>query len=540
MDSKILDFIRQRKATFFIGNGVSVIPPSCLPSWWQINHITLDSLANESYSLVPEVKQLTSLIKKREEDGNLPPEFVAEVITNRMGSSYFDVLQVLEGDVLNQVHLWLATLGKADMISAIVTTNFDTLIERAFEIVGVPLRVFVDPQDYETINISENSIMAKEDPCMLLKLHGTVNRPDTCIDTLVQRRRGLHPTILRALNYLGHQTFWVFLGYSGADFEADANYLGIRTRVNNAPGFAWLHHPDVTPLPAVTSLTELYGFERGIIEFGALPTWLNDIAKILPLHILPPPAYNLSPETIQKIRAETVMKIALNAQKWASERGEAECALVLSEIGVKAGYYADSKTVLLKLLEGRHEEKLDSFALGIIYQELGNIASHFDENKDALAYYQEAIVHYQHAKNIEGIFHSLRTLYDLANVIYQTGDINQAKNYYEEAIRLSEQYGQQRLRDTFRLNYASKLFQLENYSTALELYTQTFESSKERKDYLQAGRSTYYAGLTHLRMKNQQGAINAIENAISIWQVLEEEPAQLEDAQKLLQSLKDN
>ncbi|MFX0060913.1 MAG: SIR2 family protein [Candidatus Hermodarchaeota archaeon] len=539
MDSKILDFIRQRKVTFFVGAGVSVIPPTCLPSWWQINQIVLDNLANESYSLVPEVKQLTSLIKKREEDRKLPPEFVSEIITNRIDSAYFDVLQVLEGDILNQVHLWLATLGKANMISAIITTNFDTLIERAFETVGVPLHVFVDPQDYETINIPENAAKARESPCMLLKLHGTVTRPNTCINTLAQRKHGLHPSILRALNYLSRQTFWVFLGYSGADLEADANYLGIQAQVNDALGFVWLHPPNVTPLPAVASLTELYGSERGIIEFDVLPTWLNDIAKILPLHILPPPAYNLSPETIQKIRAETAMKIALNAYKWASEQGGVKCALILSEIGVKAGYYADSRTVLLKLLEKRHEEKLSSFALGIMYQELGDIASHFDENKDALAYYQEAIVHYQDAKNTEGIFHSLRNLYDVATAIYQTGDLNQAKNYYEQTIRLSELYGQQRLRDSFRLNYASVLFQLENYSTALELYTQTFESSKERRDYLQAGISTYYAGLTHLRMKNQQGAINAIENAISIWQVLEEAPTQLEDAQKLLQSLKD-
>ncbi|MFX1250779.1 MAG: SIR2 family protein [Promethearchaeota archaeon] len=538
MDSKILDFIKQRKVTFFVGAGISLIPPSCLPSWWQINHLVLDSLANESFPLVPEVKQLTSLIKKHEEDGNLPPEFVAEIITNRIGSSYFDVLQILEGDILNQVHLWLATLGKADMISAIVTTNFDTLIERAFETVGVPLDVFVDPEDYETIRISENSAQARLNPCRLLKLHGTANRPDTCIDTLAQRKRGLNPTILRVLNYLSRQTFWVFLGYSGADL---ANYLSsiIRAQVDNAPGFAWLQLPGTTPLSAVTSLTELYSPERGIIEFGVLPTWLSDIKKILPLHILPPPAYNLAPETIKKIRAETTMKIAINAQKWASKRGRAECTLVLSEIGVKAGYYADSQTVLLKLLERRYEEKLSSLALGIIYQELADIAKHFGENKDAIAYCQEAIVHYQDAKNTEGIFHSLRTLYNVATDIYQTGDINQAKSYYEQAIRLSEQYGQQRLGDSFRLNYASVLFQLENYSTALELYTQTFESSRERRDYLQAGISTYYAGLTYLRMKNQQGAINAIENAISSWRILEKAPAQLENAQKLLQSLKE-
>ncbi len=74
MDKKILDFVSQGKVTFFVGAGISIIPPSCLPGWWEVNHIILDSLAGESYSIVPEVKQLADLIKKREEE---PPQ-VAE------------------------------------------------------------------------------------------------------------------------------------------------------------------------------------------------------------------------------------------------------------------------------------------------------------------------------------------------------------------------------------------------------------------------------------------------------------------------------
>ena len=65
---------------------------------------------------MPEVRNLSEQIKQREEEGILPPEFVAEIITNRIGKSYFEVLQVLEGDTPNLAHLWLAALGKAGLL----------------------------------------------------------------------------------------------------------------------------------------------------------------------------------------------------------------------------------------------------------------------------------------------------------------------------------------------------------------------------------------------------------------------------------------
>ena len=57
MDKKILNIINQQKISLFVGAGISMIPPSCLPSWWQLNHIILDSLADESHSVVSEIKE---------------------------------------------------------------------------------------------------------------------------------------------------------------------------------------------------------------------------------------------------------------------------------------------------------------------------------------------------------------------------------------------------------------------------------------------------------------------------------------------------
>jgi len=855
MNTKILEFIKSRQVTFFLGAGTSMVPPSCLPSWWQINHIILDSLADEVSYLFPDIRQLVNFVKQREDEGKLPPEFVAELITNRIGESYFEVLQALEGDTPNLVHLWLATLAKAGLIKSIITTNFDTLIEQAFQVIGAPLRVFVNPHDYEPIEFPEDfANIAHESPCNLFKLHGTATQPKTCVDTLAQRKQGLHSNILNTLKYLGSQTFWVILGYSGADLEADANYLGIRARMNNSLGFSWLHLPDRGPLPAVAELAELYGQDRGIIEFGVLPEWLDKLEEILPPHMNRPEIIPLSNEEIQRIKSVTEQSIVQHASIWAKARGTSECAMVLADIAISAGFHEEARSVFLKLLEDIEGGELTSFGLGIVFQGLGEIARHFGENRDALTYYQDAVTYFRDAQHTEGIFSSLqgvaqilryfgdypqaektlqgyleysrntgdneayvhglidlgnfcretgelhkgleilneayplaiqqglellrahillgqsmlemefgnpieaeekateaknvytrlgedsflsetfrhlayiywkrgevdhafelldqakisadlvgnksriirsermrgefltqignyfeaetvlkntvevaenigdlqlllvtwqslgltyqmqglldesysvyqnalkiaekfeldiqaaglrnnlgivaeqrehfeealthyqaaievftrtgqlesiagtqgnianiyyrlgnyeesrkyyqkifdifeelqdiggilRTVYNMANVIYQSGDIQQANEHYEKAIQLAEQYERPGLKDYFQLNYANVLFQLEDFLPALDLYTKTYLSSSDREDYLQAGMAIYYAGLTYLKLFLPQQAIEAIEEAISIWTILDEELPQIIEAQNLLNSL---
>ncbi|MFX1276621.1 MAG: tetratricopeptide repeat protein [Promethearchaeota archaeon] len=419
MNEKIKEFLKEGRVAFFLGAGISMIPPSCLPSWWQINHAILDSLADEGAEIVPELRDLAEMIKKREEEGRLPPEFVAEIITNRIGKSYFEVLQVLEGDTPNLAHLWLAILAKAGLLKAIITTNFDTLIEKAFEKIGVPLKVLVNSREYENIEKFEDS----KEPCMLLKLHGTATLPDTCIDTLAQRKRGLHPNITQALDYIGTRTFWIFLGYSGADLEAEPNYLGIRHRMNNSPGFAWLHLPERDPLPVISELANLYGANRGLIEHGVLPDWLDECKNILPENVQAPKSIILAGEKIQQIKNEKSEYIQEHALSWAKKQGSAECALILCDIGVDSGFYDIARSILLKLHEGVGEFTLTPIGNALVCQLLGEISRRFGEMEKTLKYHQDAAKYFQEANNLEGYHASAQ---DIANLKWQFG-------YFEEA-----------------------------------------------------------------------------------------------------------
>lgn len=437
MEQDLLDLIKDRKVTFFVGAGISMIPPACLPSWWQINHAILDALASDASELVTGSRELAELIKKREEDGKLPPEFVAEIITNRIGKSYFDVLQCLEGDKPNKVHLWLATLAKTGILNAIITTNFDTLIERAFNALGVPLTVLLEPQDFQP-----DQLQASQDRCLLLKLHGTASRPDSCVDTLAQRKKGFPPHVLAMLESLGISSTWLFLGYSGADLDAEPNYLGIRSRIDRSPGFYWLQLPGKEPLTAVSDLVNAYGEAKAKLPVGELPAWLDDLNDILQdgnsasKKVAAPKDSPLKPKQVAQIREKSARKIQAATKKWADKQGAAVCNIILGDIAISAGFRQETETMLRQLIDRQDKITLTDFGFGLLYQELGEILKHFGKNKEALDYYQKSYAHFQGARAHEGMLQSSQ---NAAQILLSLGYYGEAENLFKGYLDYSRQ-----------------------------------------------------------------------------------------------------
>ncbi len=457
MDEIIKDYLKQGKLCFFLGAGISMTPPSCLPSWWQINHAILDSLANETLDIIPKITELVDLIKNRESDGQLPPEFVSEIVTNRIGKSYFEVLRVLESNAPNESHSWLATLAKANLLKVIITTNFDTLVEQAFERLGTPLMVLLDPEDYVSIGDIVKFTSDPESPCLLLKLHGTSTRPDTCIDTLAQRKKGLNPIISNALNDIGMSTFMVFLGYSGADLEAEPNYLGLRQRMNEAPGLMWLQYKGSDALNVVKELASLYGPNRGFIEYGLLPDWFENLRDALPPSILPPVKQEFSEQQVREIKSNNESTLKQKVQAWASNVGFGESLIVLSDIGIHAGFYDVTKSLLEEFFDKTEEEQLTTFGKALLYEQLGNAERNKGNIKIANNYFNMACEIFQEIEEVEA--------YHVAS--QGRGDTNLHLGNFEEAENDFKAY----------MNYANTKGDTEDYLSALQnlsnLYRQT-------------------------------------------------------------------
>jgi len=127
-------FAADGRLVAFVGAGVSSIAPTCLPSWWGMNQSVVAALRDRVAELVgsDRARTLAEAITARQEGNRFPPEYQAEVIVRRLRGSYFTVLQCLDSETPNDVHLGIAALAKARRVAAVVTTNFDRALEAAF------------------------------------------------------------------------------------------------------------------------------------------------------------------------------------------------------------------------------------------------------------------------------------------------------------------------------------------------------------------------------------------------------------------------
>ena len=137
----------------FVGAGASTIPPSCLPTWPQFNDLLLECLcerlAEYSRNRQPTDAMLSLLRARRDETHFFPPDFQAQLIEEEVGLDYFRVWQSLETDSHGPVHSGLAELALRGRLAAIITTNFDRLIETALRLRGCPFEVFHDTLSFQ-------------------------------------------------------------------------------------------------------------------------------------------------------------------------------------------------------------------------------------------------------------------------------------------------------------------------------------------------------------------------------------------------------
>lgn len=278
----LLAAARDSRLVIFAGAGVSMAPPTNLPSWRAFNRSVVRALAAGAAPIVTAelADRAAALVLARHDQEKLPPEYQAQVLAEQLHDDYFTVLQHLDSDRPNATHLAIAWLARLGHVRAVITTNFDRTLEAAFAAVGAPLAVCSRHEHFAALANDLAAGDGADAPCRLLKLHGSVDDRETLIDTLAQRKRGLAAPLLDCVRVLLRSAHWLFLGYSGLDLEADRNYLLLRQEAENAVGFTWFVRKTQEPLDVVARLQQLYGARGGFVE-GELPDWLVDFTASL-------------------------------------------------------------------------------------------------------------------------------------------------------------------------------------------------------------------------------------------------------------------
>jgi hypothetical protein len=78
---------------------------------------------------------LSGLVERRNKTPYFAPDYMADIIAEEVGMDYFKVVQALDAEETNACHRAVAALAKAGIVRAVVTTNFDRLLNAAH---GVP------------------------------------------------------------------------------------------------------------------------------------------------------------------------------------------------------------------------------------------------------------------------------------------------------------------------------------------------------------------------------------------------------------------
>ncbi len=117
----------------FCGSGLSKGAPSYLPDWRSLNQFVLDEARAAGLRALPGLSSSSGAAVESLSLTELPvASFSDQLVTLAAGSTWFEFLRLLDSEQTNAGHRALAELAEAGTLAAIASTNFDTLIERAF------------------------------------------------------------------------------------------------------------------------------------------------------------------------------------------------------------------------------------------------------------------------------------------------------------------------------------------------------------------------------------------------------------------------
>lgn len=269
----MLSTIRETQFVAFVGAGASAAPPACLPTWTGFNDLLLECLCERlgaySENRQPVAIMLETFRRIRNDGRFFAPDFQAQLIEEEVGAAYFRVWQSIDSKIFGPVHAGLAEIAADRRLSAIITTNFDRLLETALAAIGVPFEVLHDEASFSRFLTSRPVALP------VLKIHGSIEDLSSLIDTLKQRVVGRPQPLMDAVRRLLIDFPWLYVGFSGADFSYDPHYLGILDAADNARGFVFLARSGSKLNRGILDLQKAYGPHKAEILEGDLNTWLH-------------------------------------------------------------------------------------------------------------------------------------------------------------------------------------------------------------------------------------------------------------------------
>jgi len=413
-----------RQMAVFAGAGISIPPPSSLPSAIEIiNNLTIALCAHPSTSTY-----MGSLLESVLAAG-MKMEVLFEVIERNAGSKLLELFHLFEAGAPNLYHyLWARLLG-VGAISHIVTTNFDCLIEQA--------------SDVELTVLATEAEHASRPSRALYKIHGTVDRPETMIAVLNKVSRGLPANKARLLRETLERSC-IVIGWSDDDIDLTPPFFQVESelliwfvydpqspRVINFG--AQPHQQEISGVPP--KVIRILQKNRGIcIACDPLKLLLDVWHKLEPL---------LSAVPSLESTARPNIKTAISA--WAESLPQFERLLIIGDILHRLTRWDEAQLVF------KQAEPLaaDAQQLFSVHNKLGLCFTHLSRWREAFHYYDLCLADKGYRGTVEVLLEErpsndpeLAVLYsNVGMLLGEIGRIHDSAICYEQDALLCARFG---------------------------------------------------------------------------------------------------
>jgi tetratricopeptide (TPR) repeat protein len=456
--------------SIFTGAGISNPSPSNIPLAKEIIRVIIEDfctnckLPHYRLTLYPDITR-----------ANIKMEVIFELIQNTSGAKLKNMFRIFECSSPNTYHFFFAKLLKARRVRAIITTNFDHLIEIAFS------KMTTNTGEYKLRICATEPDFVNHGEISLYKIHGTIDQPETIISVLSEVTRGLPSNKTQLLRETMRNPCLV-TGWSDADmdltplfFQAEKDSL---IWFKYAPGlgkvidFRQPEHEWITD-PSNAEIQKILERNHGILVLCDPMEFFRNIWKQFEIE------YGILPIPGESTHSDFVCVI----KDWSQSLEIPEQLVILGDLMKHLGRYSEAMSIY-KLAENHVQlSGEDSVHLSDIYYRCGICSTNLSLWDDAFSYYNQTLIHKGYSLSIEDLIRQrpetpeIAFLYGNIGILLKSiGRVQDALTCYEMDAVLSQRY-----------NLAGKSLALANFASMLVISGRPVDAKKIADHAIKSG-----------------------------------------------------
>ncbi len=500
------------RLTFLVGAGCSINAPSCLPAGRPMMEAIVKYTCAES-----EVKKILGLKELRFEQ-------LVEVVRDRLDTELKIIDYYGQCDKPNIQHFFLAEMIKKGHF--VMTTNFDFLIEHALLQSGVPEKEIlpvITREDFENYNDPQE--LYKKGKKTLYKIHGStkniitnVSTKDSLVATIQafgSNKEGLNVFQIEPFKHslfdnISRKRTLMVMGYSGSD---DFDIVPTLKILKDIHAFIWINHDSDD-----SSDELIYEIEETLTNnVDNVNQILVDIKRIHKKTRV----YRVDVNTSRIIKNLFHADIKVDSQnfdvqplEWLKNNLEAPNEFIKynipSEIYSLMNLPKDALRCAKKILSIAKNENNPKW-MGVAFTNIGGRLFNKGELDEALNNYQEAIKIHEKLGELRGKGINLN---NIGFILNKKGKIDEALRNYKEALDIADQLNDFKAKAIRLTNIGEILYEkgeldnaLKNIQEALKINEQLGNLYGKADDLNNIGRILHDKGELDKALKNFEDAL---------------------------------